>query len=103
MQDPVPCIVVAANPSSRPAFPTIRIAAKAISVMRCLHGPGDQLSGWKVESMFLRPYVMPYCQVFYTGTVSAPGDPAPLVPAALRGPGIDQVRVRLFSSSTQHL
>ncbi len=52
---------------------------------------GDQLSGWNVEGMSLRPYQMPYCQVFYSGTLSAPGDPAPLVPANLRSPGINQV------------
>ena len=54
---------------------------------------GDQLSGWKVEGMSLLPYQMPYCQVFFTGTLSAAGDPAPLVPADLRSPGINQVSV----------
>ena len=52
---------------------------------------GDQLSGWKVESMALKPYRKPYCEIFYHGSVSATGDPAPLVPAALQGPGINEV------------
>ena len=48
--------------------------------------------------MSLQPYARPYCQIFYTGTVSAPGDPAPLVPPELRGPGITQVQVTARSS-----
>ena len=45
--------------------------------------------------MSLQPYQTPYCQIFYTGTVSAVGDPAPLVPPDLRSPGITQVSSRL--------
>jgi len=52
---------------------------------------GDQLSGWKVQSMSLKPYRKPYCEIFYHGSVSVTSDPAPLVPADMRGPGITQV------------
>ena len=41
--------------------------------------------------MSLQPYQRPYCEIFYHGSVSATGDPAPLVPADMRGPGITEV------------
>ena len=41
--------------------------------------------------MALKPYKKPYCEIFYHGSVSRTGDPAPLVPPTMRGPGITEV------------
>ena len=50
--------------------------------------------------MSLKPYQKPYCQIFYHGSVSASGDPAPLVPADMHGPGINEVTTNMQLAST---